>query len=376
MRLDPTLAPRQAPVISFRQIAAVRLLQLSSQELETTIAREQMEDPAFEVEARPCCSRCSAPLDNPLAPCPFCGAGSVANTDRVREEATASYEGASEAADGSENWERWEAPSGAAGLADDDDPMMRLSSTLSPGEALLKTLSLAVSSEEYPIAEYLVGCLDHHGFLPENIVDDAADALCCEAEQVERVLEALQRLDPPGVGARGAQECLLIQLHRLREAGRSHPLAELLVRDYLKDLAFRHFREVARELGQTPRRIEEEWEFIRRELHPYPAHGYDPDMGDLAPTAAPVRPDVVIRKSGGNYYAEVVERNRYQLRVNQEYLWARKHIAAIGCDEASRTHIRSYVDQAQSFISALHQRWETMQRVSDALIELQRDFLE
>ncbi|HLY31759.1 MAG TPA: hypothetical protein VKQ36_12085, partial [Ktedonobacterales bacterium] len=272
MRIDPTLAPRQAPVISFRQIAAVRLLQLSSQELETTIAHEQMEDPAFEVEARPCCPRCSAPLDSPMAPCPQCGANASvsASAESARNEVTAAYDGVSESVEGSEeSWDRWDAPNGAGmSAAEDDDPMMRLSATLAPGEALLKTLSLTIADEDYPLAEYLVGCLDHHGFLPATIVEDAADALCCDIDRVEGVLDALQRLDPPGVGARGAQECLLIQLRRLGDAGHSHPLAELLVRDYLKDLAFRHFREVARELGQTPRRIEEEWEFIRRELHP------------------------------------------------------------------------------------------------------------
>lgn len=371
MRLDANQAQRQSPVISFRQIAAVRLLQLSSQELETSISHEQLENPAFEAETRPCCPQCNATLDSPLAPCPVCGArGAQDETtpERTRDELNDR--------DGMDSLDGWDAPASGQGMADDaDDPMMRLSAPAASGAALLQSLCLSIADEDVEIAEYLVGSLDHHGFLPANIVDDAADALCCDADRVEDVLAALQRLDPPGVGARGAQECLLIQLQRLREAGHSHSLAEMLVRDHLKELAFRHFREVAHTIGQTPRRIEEEWEFIRQELYPYPAHGFDAETNHLAQPAAPVRPDVVIRRVGDTYLAEVVERNRYSLRVNAEYLWARKQFATLG-DEASRTHIRTFVDQAQTFISALRQRWETMQRVSDALLELQQNFLE
>ncbi|MGH2516285.1 MAG: RNA polymerase factor sigma-54, partial [Ktedonobacterales bacterium] len=229
--------------------------------------------------------------------------------------------------------------------------------------------------EDEVIAEYLVGSLDHHGYLPETIVEDTADALGVEDERVEAVLEALQRMEPAGIGARGARECLLIQLRQLRDFGRARPLAELLVREHLHDLAFRHFREVARLLGETPRAIETEWGFIRDTLHPFPTHGFDPDFGELAAPAAHVRPDVVIRQRGDGFEAEVVERQRYELHVNREYLWARKHIAEVSRNSDEKLHIRGYVEQAQSFISALKQRWDTMQRVSDALIELQRDFL-
>ncbi|MEO7002855.1 MAG: RNA polymerase factor sigma-54 [Ktedonobacterales bacterium] len=363
IRVDQTLAPQQAPVISYRQIAAVRLLQLSSQELEATIEREQVDNPAMEAEMRPCCPRCNAALESPLAPCPICGA-SAAATSANDHTSDAILE--------------MECPTTGVNIPDDDadDPMMRLAATMNPGEALLQSLCLTIDDDDMEIAEYIVGSLDDHGFLAGSIVEDAADALGCAIERVAVVLDALQRLDPPGIGARGAQECLLIQLRRLREQGEERPLAELLVRDHLKDLAFRRFREVAHTIGQTPKKIEAEWEFIRDTLHPYPAHGFDPNSGQLATSATPVRPDVVIRRTSEGFVAEVVERQRYLLRVNPEYLWARKQIAAAHFDEATRTHIRSYVDQAQSFISALRQRWNTMQRVSDALINAQRDYLE
>ncbi|HEY7848723.1 MAG TPA: hypothetical protein VIC27_01600, partial [Ktedonobacterales bacterium] len=361
MRIESSVSQQTTPNISYRQIAAVRLLQLPNPELEATIARTLEENPAFEADTRPCCPRCNNPLETPLAPCSVCGNAPRSADDRRRD-------------DGPD----FEGPTYSGSFTDEenDDPISRVAAAIPTGETLLQTLCLSMPADDAHIAEYLVGSLDHHGFLPLAIVDDAADALGCDTARVENALRALQRLDPAGIGARGAQECLLIQLERLSEAGDPHPLAETLVRDHLRDVAYRRFREVAKRLGLTPKRIEAEWEFIRHDLYPYPAHGFDSLSGALTASAAPVRPDVVIRATSNGFVAEVVERNRYVLRVNPEYVWARKNLNRLQCDSDARTHIRSHVEQAQTFIAALRQRWETMQRVSDALIEMQCEFLE
>lgn len=358
LRLDPALMPQQTAVISHRQIVAVRVLQLPSQDLYATIARERENNPAFEAEERETCHRCGASLDAPGRPCGVCGALPT-SADRRHDDY---YEGAGRGAT---------AP-GEDGIS---DPLLRVAGGEGRGEGLLRLLSASIRQDDAPIAEYLVGSLDHHGYLPESIIEDAAEAVECSPRRVARVLDMLQRMDPPGIGARGARECLLIQLWHLRAAGQARPLAEALVRDHLHALAFRHFREVARAVGETPKVVEAEWQYIRTHLHPYPAHGFDPDFGELSELATPVRPDVVIRRCSEGFEAEVVERQRFDLRVNKEYHWARRHVGALGCSDADRQHIRGFVEQAQSFIAALRQRWDTMQRVSNALIELQRGFL-
>jgi RNA polymerase sigma-54 factor len=367
MRQEMAQAPLQTQGISYRQIAAVRLLQLPSQNLDEVVQREADENPALDADTRQCCPRCNTPLDSPTAPCSNCGAA----THAASEERTI---------DRRDDLMDFDGPVYATGAAnsadDDDDPMTRVPASAPTGEELLQALRFGLEPQDAQAAEYLVGNLDHHGFLPSTIVDDATDALGCELCAVERALVALQHLDPPGIGARGGQECLLIQLERMREVGDPHPVAESMVREHFNELAHRRYREIARALELTPRRIEAEWEFIRSHLYPYPAHGFEEGAAGLAPTAAPVRPDVVIRNGPNGYVAEVVERNRYVLRVNAEYLWARKNLARMTQDDAARAHIRKHVDQAQAFIAALRQRWDTMQRVSDALIEMQHDFLE
>jgi RNA polymerase sigma-54 factor len=362
-RLDLAQTPVVQPVISFRQIAAVRLLQQSSQELAHTIARERDDNPALDVEEREWCMRCGSGLDRPELPCPNCGSAAGAS-DR---------DGASQPVMEMEPIEGGSAPGG-----DDEyfDPLLRVSGAEGRAEGLLHLLLLACPADDADIAEFVIGSLDSHGFLPESIITDGAEVLQLASARVERVVTALQRLEPPGIGARSAGECLLIQLRRLALEGESHPLAERLVMEYLRPLALRRFREVAHALDETPRAIELEWEFIRSHLVPYPAHGYDPDMSNLAGVATAVRPDVIIRRKEEDFEAEVVEARRYDLRINQEYRQSGREAAASLFTERERAHLRLYRDQAQTFISALRQRWDTMQRVSDALIELQREFLE
>jgi RNA polymerase sigma-54 factor len=365
--LDLTQTPQVQTIISSRQIAAVRLLQLSSQQLADSIARERDQNPALEVEEHEWCLRCGAELDRPELPCPVCG---LASAPQAEAHDDFDYEGGSSDFDSLDG--------GANGYVEDDgsDPMLRVAGMEGRAEGLLRTLCMVCAPDDAEIAEFVVGSLDSHGYLPANIIEDGADTLQCSAGRVARVVEALQRLDPPGIGARSAQECLLIQLRRLAEAGSPRPLAELLVRDFLKKLAFRHFRDVAHAIGETPKVVEAEWEFIRAHLNPYPAHGFDPDFNGLAGTVSAIRPDVIIRRREGGFEAEVVEARRYHLQVSRDYRRVRTEAAALGVTERERSHVREYLDRTQSFISALRQRWETMQRVSDALIELQREFLE
>jgi RNA polymerase sigma-54 factor len=364
LHIEQTQEPRQTIGISHRQIVAVRLLQMPSQELMGAIAYERDINPAIELMERESCNYCGAGVDSGAHTCPLCGMSLLGLESRHRDREDYALDRSI----------------GAAAIGtpiedDGSDPMVRVAGTVERGDGLLQMLNLMIAEDESEIAEYLVGNLDHHGFLVDSIIEDAANELSCRPQRIERVLRLLQRLDPPGIGARGAQECLLIQLQRLAQAGKPRKLAELLVKNHLAALAFRRFREVAHVVGRTPKVVEAEWRFIREQLHPYPTHGFDPDCEELVEVAASVRPDVVIHRRGTGFEAEVVEQQRYDLHVHTGYQWARQHMQELGGSRDEQQHIRTYVDRAQSFISALKQRWDTMQRVSDALIDLQRDFL-
>jgi RNA polymerase sigma-54 factor len=364
LHIEQTPEPRQTIGISHRQIVAVRLLQMPSQELMGAIAYERDINPAIELMERESCAYCGAGVDSGAHACPLCGMSLLGLESRHRDHEDYALDRSIGTA-----------AMGTPIEDDGSDPMVRVAGTVERGDGLLQMLNLMIAEDESEIAEYLVGNLDHHGYLVDSITEDAAKELSCRPERIEHVLHLLQRLDPPGIGARGAQECLLIQLQRLAQAGKPRKLAELLVKNHLPALAFRRFREVAHAVGRTPKVVEAEWRFIREHLHPYPTHGFDPDCEDLVEVAASVRPDVVIHRRGTGFEAEVVEQQRYDLHIHKGYQWARQHMHELGGSRDEQQHIRTYVDRAQSFISALKQRWDTMQRVSDALIDMQRDFL-
>jgi RNA polymerase sigma-54 factor len=248
-------------------------------------------------------------------------------------------------------------------------------------------LSAVIPAADYDIAEYLVGSLNSHGYLTVG-VKDVGRALEVPEWRVEDVLDVLQSLDPPGVGARDLRECLVIQLREFEHRGEAPPIARKLLEGYLPELGEHHFAEIARELGVTTTAVKQAWRFIRANLNPYPAHAFEsadlPDQGvaERDERSVLVRPDVVLRKTDTGYEAEVVEQRRFRFDVNGMYsdLYRRSRSSApgkrVGLTDPERQHVREYASRARFFIDCVRQRWETLQVIADALIVFQRDFLD
>jgi RNA polymerase sigma-54 factor len=220
-------------------------------------------------------------------------------------------------------------------------------------------------------------------------VTETAEALRVSEGRVESVLQALQSLDPPGIGARDLRECLLIQLKTFEQHEISPPpLACRLLEDYLKALGEHHFAEIGHALGVPSGEVEAAWRFIRYNLNPYPAHAFEGDElrslgpGTVAERSVVVRPDVVIRRVDHEFEAEVVERRRYRFTVNDTYqslyLRCRKRSqeAHAGLSTEERQHVRQYAARARFFMECVAQRWDTLLRISEALIDQQFEFLE
>ena len=356
--------------LSLNQIQAVKMLQLPGQELQTFLTNAVAENPALEGEECELCPICHFPLRGSHGERCDCLAS------RQKEEKP----DIDMAPEGRDDWDNSLHGATGAGSFDEsaEDPLVRISGRMEYGAGLLSVLRAMVAAEDALIAEYLIGSLTSRGLLPIDIVEEAAAALGCSVACVENVLAALQTLDPPGIGARTIAEALLLQLARLREAGDPHPLAERLIHDHFNGLAAKHFREIAREIGIAPRLIEMELGFISQHLHPFPAHGFDPDLSGVATGAPPIRPDVVIRRTANGFEADIVEQRRWDLRISDSYQQV-KHLLKRGEVTASkpeREHIHRSMEDASNLLAALNQRWRTMQRVADALIVMQRDYLE
>jgi RNA polymerase sigma-54 factor len=362
MEQRPTVAPRhgQHQTITPKLIESTAILQLSAQELAQSVSMELRENPAFEANEATPCTQCGAPLQE--GECPVCR---------------------SLGDQGSRGLDDWRDPEiGTSGVAEEDemDPMLRVSAGLSLQESLLTAMGAVLSAEDMFIADTLVWSLNERGFMDVPIADLAA-TLGVPEGRILAVLEILQSQEPLGIGARDLAECLLLQLRWFREQGQPQPLAEAVVAHYLPDVAQRRFVEVGRALGTTSTHVRHAWEFIKKNLNPHPAlaaiGGPIPrSAANARGDAALIRPDIIIRRTETGFEADVIERLRYRFEVSPVFRQVALMRDAPGVTDAQRLHIRQYVVRAQSFIGNIKQRWQTLRRITDALIEIQYEFLE
>jgi len=359
-------------VISPSQIIAIRILTCNQQQLCQKIGEEMNDNPALEGDADELCTICHHSLNE-------CGCSS--NSSASLHDA----DGGEIFNDGrSDDWDLSMHSVRSAGSFDenDEDPINRIGGRDEYCAGLLVSLHATIHSEDTAIADYLVGNLNDKGLLPVTIVADTANIMGVAIERVESVLYSLQQLEPSGIGARTAKESLLLQLARLRAENypRDLTLAETIIRDHFEALAARHYREISRKLpDKTPRMIEIEHQFIRNTLHPHPAHGFDPDLSGMVTGAIPIRPDVVIRRSSVGLVADVIERRRWHgLKISPTYLSVQKMLKedSMTCSTEEQKHIKESTDNAKNLLAALDQRWKTMQKVANSLINLQRDYID
>ncbi len=356
----PVVAPQQTHTVSPKLIESISILQLSSLELEQAVGTEQAENPALEVDEVAQCLQCGTPLAD--GRCPVCTPASPAARDTLAE------------------WSDLEdRVNSGTGDDDDVDPMLRVSATTTLEEALLTALRAALPGEDVPIAEALVGSLDERGYLAATL-DELAGDLGVSVERVQAALDVLQAQEPLGIGARDISECLMIQLRWFREQGNPQPLAEQIVMHHLADVGQRRFVEIGRALGTTSTHVKRAWHFIKTNLNPYPAHAALDDPlprnASRRATTALIRPDVIIRRTETGFEAEVVERKRYRFGIDPTFHMVAATKDQPGISDAQRKHIRHYVTRAQSFIDNVNQRWQTLKKIADALIEAQYDFLD
>ncbi len=210
-------------------------------------------------------------------------------------------------------------------------------------------------------AEFIVGCLDPHGWLDED-VESLAALLGCSGARIEEGLRLVQGLDPAGVGARDLSECLRLQLTRAGEEEGS--LCLRIVDTELEDLARSRFSAIARKLGESPQAVRAACRRIQG-LRPRPGMGFS-----TGGAAAYVIPDVgVIRREEG-LEAAMNESSLPALRLNGYY---RKLLKETD-DSEVKGYLSGKLRQAKSVIRSVEQRRSTLLRCTQCILELQEDF--
>jgi RNA polymerase sigma-54 factor len=190
------------------------------------------------------------------------------------------------------------------------------------------------------------------------------------------VLAAMKGLEPIGIGSRSITESLRAQVEYQREQNEIEvpPYAEEVIGQHLADLGERRFREVASSVGCTQREVIAVWEFVKANLNPYPTAAFTAAVsGDSSRPI--IRPDVLIRDIDGELAVEVVESRRFSLRVAPIYSSLSSKLRSAETTEADKEHVRQYVGRAKFFIDNINRRRATIQRIAEALVDRQRDYL-
>jgi RNA polymerase sigma-54 factor len=261
--------------------------------------------------------------------------------------------------------------------ADDE----RRESPLSQGpgfqELLLSQLGLQpLDDHHYRIGAYLIGNIDDDGYLRrelEAVVDDLAFSLniTTTEEELTELLEIIQTFDPPGVGARDLQECLLLQLKRKMPKTAEVVLAMRVVSEHMDEFSKKHYDKIARKLGVDDDSLKR---VIREVTHLNPRPGNT--AGDSQRFVQDVVPDFTIYNNDGKLELGLNDRNMPELRVSGMYQSMLAEYAR-SKDKSSKeavTFIKQKIDSAKWFMDALRQRQQTLLFTMQAILDYQYDY--
>jgi RNA polymerase sigma-54 factor len=185
-----------------------------------------------------------------------------------------------------------------------------------------------------------------------------------DLEEAEEVLEVVQTMDPPGVGARDLRECILLQL---RACGEKDSLAYTLVQDHFEDFLNHRWTEIGRGLGLSAREVQEAADKVAK-LNPKPGlqHGSDENTY--------VTPDLIVEEIDGEYHVFLNDTRLPRLRISRAYREVARDRSQFKGE--NRDFINAKLNSANWMIQAIEQRRQTMLKVMGFILDRQRDFFD
>jgi len=265
-----------------------------------------------------------------------------------------------------------------------DDEEFDNESLLTEGQSLYDYLTeqihlINIGEEELKIAEYLIGNLDTDGYLRrevKSIVDDLAfsQGVYTTKEKVEDVLENyVQKLDPPGVGARNLQECLLLQIEKKVSSEKSVSLAANILRNQFEALTNKHYNKIIQKYDIEEEDLKDALDEISR-LSPKVGGNFDTQTITINQE---IIPDFVIQIKDGQVIPMLNSKNAPTLRVSEEY---KDILSTYSHDKKSAEHkqaalfIKQKLDAAKWYIDAINQRQNTLLQTITAIAKFQKDY--
>ncbi len=251
------------------------------------------------------------------------------------------------------------------------------------GESLIEQLRFrSLDDVEMVVAAYIVGSIDDDGYLRRDITslsDDLAftRGLEVSTEEIERVLAIVQELEPAGIGARSLQECLMLQMRRHTLDTPTKQLAKKILSNHFEAFAKKHYEKLMSRLGVGEDEFREAIEYIRS-LSPKPGNLYTDTGIDAVPY---VTPDFILDNTDGSMRLSLNTSGIPEVRISRRYRdMMRDMVAPDGTvkaeDREAVQFVKSKIDSAKWFISAIKQRHDTLMRTMQTILDFQREYFQ
>ena len=348
---------------------SIRLLQLSTQELDQEIERYLRDNPLLERTDGGADVTMGAtslsPSPSPSSTAPQ-DTASAASTDEA-PAATGDDDAGPERADNDILSELNYSASGERDDGDDSDYPQVAGDTPTLREHLLSQLALLnLTDRDRTLTGLLIDTLDEDGYITqslEEVLEMLPEELCVDAEELATALRHVQHMEPAGIGARSLAECLSLQLSALPPSTPYCDKAIEVVSQFLEVLAAKDYAKLKRLLHCDDVGIRAVQKLITS-LEPKP--GRDFAQADTRY----IIPDVMVIKNKGLWVVSLNVEAMPKLRVNRLYaeMLSRGHSGA--------QQMSGQLQEAKWLIKNVQQRFDTILRVSQAIVERQRNFLE
>ena len=351
---------------------AIKLLQLSTLDLQQEIQEALDSNPLLEVEEG---------NDEPQVE-----KNNVDSDDSAAEATASASSDTLEAGDALEKndlpdelpidstWDEYYSASSAPapGPSNDDEQIFQGETTEDIQEHLLWQMRLThFSDTDRAIAMAIIDSIDESGYLTVTL-DDILEAVNdddleepIEMDEIECVLKRIQMFDPIGSGSRTPQECLMVQLRQFSEDTPWLAEAKQLIEEYSDLLSSKDYRTLMRKSRLKEDQLREAMRLLQT-LNPRP--------GSALVTKEPeyVIPDVSVTKKNGRWVVELNPDSLPKLSVNQQYAAMSRRAK----NSSDSQFIRSHMQEAKWFIKSLESRNDTLMKVANCIVQQQMGFFE
>lgn len=372
--LNQRLQQKLLQKLSPQQILLMKLLQIPTVALEQRIKQEIEENPALEIE------------------------DGAENEAESPNEDSAPSENDDEYDDQEQEYDSTEDEFGLDDYLEDDDiPDYRLnannrsaddydhqeipfSTGISFHESLIQQLGYRqLDEQQYKIGLYIIGNIDDSGYLNRQLEAMADDLLFSvniktNKHELNEILEIIQDFDPPGVGARNLQECLLLQLQRKQSENPDvdYSLAITIVDRFFNEFTKKHYNKIIKRAEISEDSLKVALDEILK-LNPKPGN----TISETNKIVQYVMPDFIIQNNDGELELTLSSRNAPELRISKSYTEMLEIYAENKKNRSNKEalmFVKQKIDSAKWFIDAIRQRQNTLYITMHAIMDYQKEY--